>query len=62
MSHREAAEALKNMALYGYWKGAHPAPAELGGDIRPDDRNNIIIKMLDAGWLWFIPLGFRATS
>ncbi|MET0831846.1 MAG: tryptophan 7-halogenase, partial [Acidimicrobiia bacterium] len=58
MSHREAAETLKNMALYGYWKGAHPAPAELGGDIRPDDRNNIIIKMLDAGWLWFIPLGF----
>ena len=24
----------------------------------PTDRNNIIIKMLDTGWLWFIPLGF----
>jgi hypothetical protein len=46
------------MALYGYWKGAHPAPVGLGGDIRPNDRNNIIIKMLDTGWLWFIPLGF----
>ena len=58
VSTREAAEELKNMALYGYWKGVHPAPAALGGDIRPTDRNNIIIKMLDSGWLWFIPLGF----
>ncbi|MGZ5385138.1 MAG: NAD(P)/FAD-dependent oxidoreductase [Acidimicrobiia bacterium] len=58
LSTREAAEELKNMALYGYWKGVHPAPAALGGDIRPTDRNNIIIKMLDTGWLWFIPLGF----
>lgn len=57
-SRREAPEELKNMALYGYWRGAHPAPATLGGDIRPTDRNNIIIKMLDTGWLWFIPLGF----
>lgn len=58
LSHREAAEELKNMALYGYWQGSHPAPARLGGDLRPTDRNNIIIKMLDTGWLWFIPLGF----
>lgn len=58
LSHREPAAELKNMALYGYWKGSHPAPAKLGGDIRPTDRNNIIIKMLDTGWLWFIPLGF----
>ena len=58
LSKREGAESLKNMAIYGYWKGSHPAPAELGGDIRPTDRNNIIIKMLDTGWLWFIPLGF----
>lgn len=58
LSYREAAEELKNMALYGYWQGSHPAPAQLGGDIRPTDRNNIIIKMLETGWLWFIPLGF----
>jgi flavin-dependent dehydrogenase len=58
VSSRQAAEDLKNMALYGYWRGVHPAPAGLGGDIRPTDRNNIIIKMLDTGWLWFIPLGF----
>ena len=58
LSKREGAESLKNMAIYGYWKGSHPAPAELGGDIRPTDRNNIIVKMLDTGWLWFIPLGF----
>jgi flavin-dependent dehydrogenase len=58
LSHRLPAEELKNMALYGYWKGVHPAPASLGGDIRPTDRNNIIIKMLETGWLWFIPLGF----
>jgi flavin-dependent dehydrogenase len=58
LSTRDGAETLKNMALYGYWKGVHPAPSELGGDIRPTDRNNIIIKMLDTGWLWFIPLGF----
>jgi hypothetical protein len=45
------------MCVYGYWKGSHPAPAQLGGDIRPHDRNNIIIKMLTDGWLWFIPLG-----
>jgi flavin-dependent dehydrogenase len=58
LSFRQPAEELKNMALYGYWKGVHPAPVGLGGDIRPGDRNNIIIKMLDTGWLWFIPLGF----
>ncbi|HJR90908.1 MAG TPA: NAD(P)/FAD-dependent oxidoreductase [Acidimicrobiia bacterium] len=58
VSSREPVEGLKNMALYGYWKGVHPAPAALGGDLKPDDRNNIIIKMLDTGWLWFIPLGF----
>ena len=58
LSFRQPAEELKNMALYGYWKGVHPAPVGLGGDIRPTDRNNIIIKMLDTGWLWFIPLGF----
>ena len=61
LSTRDAAESLKNMALYGYWKGRHPAPSELGGDIRPTDRNNIITKMLDTGWLWFIPLGFDDT-
>lgn len=58
LSVRQPAEELKNMALYGYWSGVHPAPVGLGGDIRPTDRNNIIIKMLDTGWLWFIPLGF----
>lgn len=58
LSTRQAVDELKNMALYGYWKGVHPPPAKLGGDIRPEDRNNIIIKMLDTGWLWFIPLGF----
>ena len=58
VSSRQQAEELKNMALYGYWRGVHPAPVGLGGDIRPSDRNNIIIKMLDTGWLWFIPLGF----
>jgi flavin-dependent dehydrogenase len=58
LSVRQPAEELKNMALYGYWRGVHPAPAGLGGDIRPTDRNNILIKMLDTGWLWFIPLGF----
>ena len=58
LSFRQPAEELKNMALYGYWKGVHPAPVGLGGDIRSTDRNNIIIKMLDTGWLWFIPLGF----
>jgi flavin-dependent dehydrogenase len=57
MSKRVPVEELKNMCLYGYWTGAHPAPAKLGGDIRPNDRNNIIIKMLSDGWLWFIPLG-----
>lgn len=61
LSSRDAAESLKNMALYGYWKGSHPAPSKLGGDIRPTDRNNIIIKMLDTGWVWFIPLGFGDT-
>jgi len=58
VSSRQPDEELKNMALYGYWRGRHPAPAGLGGDIRPTDRNNIIIQMLDTGWLWFIPLGF----
>lgn len=58
LSFRQPAEELKNMALYGYWNGVHPAPVGLGGEIRPTDRNNIIIKMLDTGWLWFIPLGF----
>jgi flavin-dependent dehydrogenase len=57
LSRRIPVEELKNMCVYGYWKGAHPAPAKLGGDIRPHDRNNIIIKMLADGWLWFIPLG-----
>jgi flavin-dependent dehydrogenase len=57
MSRRLPVDELKNMALYGYWKGEHPAPAKLGGDIRAHDRNNIIIKMLSDGWLWFIPLG-----
>jgi flavin-dependent dehydrogenase len=58
ISYRQPAEELENMALYGYWKGSHPAPVGLGGEIRAGDRNNIIIKMLDSGWLWFIPLGF----
>jgi flavin-dependent dehydrogenase len=57
ISRRVPVEELKNMCLYGYWRGEHPAPAALGGDIRPNDRNNIIIKMLPDGWLWFIPLG-----
>lgn len=57
LSRRVPVEELKNMCLYGYWVGAHPAPAALGGEIRPNDRNNIIIKMLPDGWLWFIPLG-----
>ncbi len=57
LSRRVPVEELKNMCLYGYWTGEHPPPAALGGDIRPDDRNNIIIKMLPDGWLWFIPLG-----
>jgi flavin-dependent dehydrogenase len=57
LSNRIPVEELKNMCLYGYWTGEHPAPAKLGGDIRPHDRNNIIIKMLSDGWLWFIPLG-----
>ena len=29
------------MALYGYWRGEHPAPARLGGEIREKDRNNV---------------------
>lgn len=57
VSRREPVEELKNMCLYGYWRGDHPAPSALGGDIRPSDRNNIIIKMIPGGWLWFIPLG-----
>jgi flavin-dependent dehydrogenase len=57
LSSRVPVEELKNMCLYGYWTGAHPAPAKLGGQIQPHDRNNIIIKMLSDGWLWFIPLG-----
>jgi flavin-dependent dehydrogenase len=57
MSTRVPIDELKNIALYGYWQGEHPAPAELGGDIRPTDRNNIIIRWLDDGWTWFIPLG-----
>ena len=57
LSSRVPVEELKNMCLYGYWTGEHPAPAKLGGEIRPQDRNNIIIKMLPDGWLWFIPLG-----
>lgn len=57
LSRRVPVEELKNMCVYGYWKGEHPAPVGLGGEIRPHDRNNIIIKMLPDGWLWFIPLG-----
>ncbi len=57
LSQRVPVEELKNMCLYGYWTGEHPAPAKLGGQIQPHDRNNIIIKMLSDGWLWFIPLG-----
>jgi flavin-dependent halogenase len=57
LSRRLPVEELKNMCIYGYWRGEHPAPAKLGGEIRPHDRNNIIIKMLPDGWLWFIPLG-----
>jgi flavin-dependent dehydrogenase len=57
LSRRTPVEELKNMCLYGYWTGEHPPPAALGGEIRPNDRNNIIIKMLSDGWLWFIPLG-----
>ena len=57
LSRRVPVEELKNMCLYGYWTGNHPAPVGLGGEIRPNDRNNIIIKMLADGWLWFIPLG-----
>ena len=62
LSRRVPVEELKNMCLYGYWAGAHPAPAALGGEIRPNDRNNIIIKMLPDGWLWFIPLGNPGTA
>jgi flavin-dependent dehydrogenase len=62
LSRRVPVEELKNMCLYGYWTGQHPAPAKLGGQIRPNDRNNILIKMLPDGWLWFIPLGNPGES
>src|SRR6202162_5959853 len=45
------------MYMCGYSKGDHSARAGLGGEIRPHDRNNIIIEMIPEGWLWFIPLG-----
>lgn len=57
ISRRIPAENLRNTAVYGYWQGEHIAPATLGGEIRPADRFNIIIKWLGPGWLWFIPLG-----
>jgi halogenation protein CepH len=54
---RVAVDELDNQALYGYWRGPHPPPAALGGEIRETDRNNIIVKWVGPGWLWFIPLG-----
>lgn len=57
LSRRVPVAELENVCVYGYWRGEHPAPAALGGEIRPHDRNNIVIKMLADGWLWFIPLG-----
>ena len=45
------------MCLYGYLTGYAPRAAKLHREILSHDRNNIIIKMLPDGWLWFIPLG-----
>jgi len=62
LSSRVPAPDLENICLYGYWRGEHPAPAKLGGQIRADEHNNIIIKMIGDGWLWFIPLGRAGDS
>ena len=51
-------DELRNMALYGYWRGSRGVEvADLCSDAVPEDRNSIFIESSSAGWCWWIPLG-----
>jgi halogenation protein CepH len=50
-------EALRNVAVYGYWRG--PRSLELTdvcAAAGADDRNSIFIEACRSGWCWWIPL------
>jgi FAD-dependent halogenase len=48
---------LRNMALYGYWRGRRGVEvADLCGQAGAEDRNSIFIESSSDGWCWWIPL------
>lgn len=53
---REFNPRLRNIAVYGYFRNGKPL-TELLTDPDPRDAGNIFIVAVDAGWIWYIPLG-----
>jgi FAD-dependent halogenase len=49
---------LRNLAVYGYWRGDRCLElADVCRDADKDDRNSIFIEACRSGWWWWIPLG-----
>ena len=50
-------DELRNMALYGYWRGRRAVEvADLCKEAGSEDRNSIFIESSPDGWCWWIPL------
>jgi halogenation protein CepH len=50
-------EELRNLAVYGYWRGPRSLElADVCAEAQSGDRNSILIEACRAGWCWWIPL------
>jgi flavin-dependent dehydrogenase len=48
-------QALRNFALYSYFRGGKSA-VELVPDLQDKDKGNIFVVAMEKGWIWYIPL------
>ncbi len=59
---RRQYERIRNIAIYGYWDGDNLPYDELGGDITPEDKTNILVVAHERCWIWVIPLAGQRIS